>query len=251
MKILFRLFVCVNLLLLPACGKQGDNRKIASASLINAQKLYDASQFQSARTEIQSAIKADPKVSEAHFLAGEIAEKLDDLNAALNEYVAADATAPRSEKARIAAASLLIRVRAYNLAEEWIARCLADLPNDKAMKAYRALLEERLGDSRKARADAEAILAENTGDVIANAVLAEEALHRKDPANALIRIEAGLSTDPANKALLLLEAQVFSQQEAPEKAVEIYKALVASEPTVPDYRVALRSEERRVGKECQ
>jgi tetratricopeptide (TPR) repeat protein len=239
MKIHFRLFVCVNLLLLPACGKQEDNSKIASASLINAQKLYDASQFQSARTEIQSAIKADPKVSEAHFLAGEIAEKLDDLNTAVNEYVTADATAPRSEKARVAAASLLIRVRAYNLAEEWIARCLADLPNDKAMKAYRALLQERLGDSRRARADAEAILAENNGDVIANAVLAEEALRRKDPVNALIRIEAGLSTDPSDKALLQLKAQVFSQQDASGKAIEIYKALVADEPTVPDYRVAL------------
>jgi len=239
MKIYFRLFVCASLLFLPACGKQEETRKVTSASLINAQKLYDAGQFQSARTEIETAIKADFKVSEAHFLAGEIAEKLDDLNAALNEYVTADATAPRSEKARIAAASLLIRVRAYNLAEEWIARCLADLPNDKAMKAYRALLEERLGDNRRARADAEAILAENNGDVVANAVLAEEALRRKDPANALIRIEAGLSTDPSDKALLQLKAQAFSLQEAPEKAIEIYKSLVAGDPTVPDYRVAL------------
>jgi tetratricopeptide (TPR) repeat protein len=239
MKIHLRLFVCANLLLLPACGKQEETRKITSASLINAQKLYDAGQFQAARTEIETAIKADFKVSEAHFLAGEIAEKLGDLNTALNEYVTADATAPRSEKARLAAATLLIRVRAYNLAEEWIARCLADQPNDKAMKAYRALLEERLGDNRKARADAESILAENKGDVIANAVLAEEAVRRKDPANALVRIEAGLSTDPSDKALLQLKAQAFSQQEAPEKAIEIYKALVAGDPTVPDYRAAL------------
>src|ERR1700677_353398 len=166
MNIHFRLFICANLLLLPACGKQEETRKIASVSLINAQKLYDAGQFQSARTEIETAIKADFKVSEAHFLAGEITEKLGDLNTALNEYVTADATAPRSERARVAAAALLIRVRAYNLAEEWIAKCLADLPNEKVMKAYRALLEQRLGDNRKARADAEGILAEDKGDVI-------------------------------------------------------------------------------------
>jgi tetratricopeptide (TPR) repeat protein len=239
MKTHLRLFVCANLFLLPACGKQEETKNIAPASLINAQKLYDAGQFQSARTEIESAIKADSKVSDAHFLAGEIAEKLGDLKTALNEYVTADATAPRSEKARLAAANLLIQAHAYNLAEEWIARCLGDLPNDKAMKAYRALLQERLGNNRKARADAEAILAENKGDVIANAVLAEESLRRKDPASALIRIEAGLSTDPSDKALLQLKAQAFSQQESPEKAIEIYKALIAGDPTVPDYRVAL------------
>jgi tetratricopeptide (TPR) repeat protein len=239
MKIHLRLIICSNLLLLPACGKQEETRKIASVSLINAQKLYDAGQTQSARNEIETAIKADFKVSEAHFLAGEIAEKLGDLNTALNEYVTADATAPRSERARVAAAALLIRVRAYNLAEEWIAKCLADLPNEKVMKAYRALLEQRLGDNRKARADAEAILAENKGDLIANAVLAEEALRRKDPANALIRIEAGLLTDQSDKPLLQLKAQALSQQESPEKAIEIYKALVAGDPTVPDYRTAL------------
>jgi tetratricopeptide (TPR) repeat protein len=239
MNIYLRLFVCANLILLPGCGKEGEDGKIASASLTNARKLYDAGRYQSARIEIEAAIKADPRVSDAHFLAGQIAEKLGDLQTALKEYVGADATAPRSEKARTAAAALLIRARAYNLAEEWIGRCLADLPNDKAMRAYRALLQERLGNNRKARADAEAILAENRGNAVANAVLAEEALRREDPADALTKIETGLSTDPSDRALLQLKAEAFSQQESPEKAIEIYKALIASDPTVPDYRVAL------------
>jgi predicted Zn-dependent protease len=173
-------------------------------------------------------------VSEAHFLAGQIAEKLGDLQTALSEYVGAG-----TEKARVSAAALLIRARAYDMAEEWIARCLADRPGDKAMKAYRALLEERVGNNRKARADAEAILAENGGDVVANAVLAEEALDRKDPAHALTKIEAGLSTDPSDKALLQLKARAFSQQGSPEKATEIYKAIVAVDPTAPEYRSAL------------
>jgi tetratricopeptide (TPR) repeat protein len=239
MKIYLRLFVCANLVLLPACGKKVETGKIASVSLINAQKLYEAGQFQSARTEIETAIKADPRVSDAHFLAGQIAEKLGDLQTALNEYVGADATGPGTEKGRLAAAALLLRVHAYKQAEEWIAKCLANRPSHKAMKAYRALLEERLGDNRKARADAEAILAENKGDVIANTVLAEEALRRKDPADALIKVEAGLSTGASDKALLQLKAQAFSQLESPEKAIEIYKTLVAGDPTVPDYRVAL------------
>src|SRR6202171_5540868 len=233
MKFYFSLLVCANLILLSGCGKQQDNAKIASASLINARKLYDAGQYQSARTEIEAAIKADPKVSDAHLLAGQIAEKLGDLKTALNEYLGVG-----NEKARLATAALLIRARAYNLAEEWIARCLANLPNDKAMKAYRALLEERVGNNRKARADAEAILAEDKGNVIANAVLAAEALRGKYPAYALKMIEAGLSTDPSDKALLQLKAQAFSQQGLPEKAIEICKALVSADPTGPDYRAA-------------
>jgi tetratricopeptide (TPR) repeat protein len=239
MKICLRLFVCANLVLLLGCGKGAETGKAASDSLINAGKLYRAGQFQSARTEIETAIKADPSLSEAHFLAGQIAEKLGDLKTALNEYLRADATAPGTEKARLAAAALLLRAQAYKLAEEWIARCLADRPNDKAMKAYRALLEERLGDNQNARADAGAVLAENQGDVVANAVLAEEALRRKDPAYALKMIEAGLSTDASDKALLELKALAFLQQESPEKAIEVYKALNAVDPTVPAYRVAL------------
>jgi predicted Zn-dependent protease len=234
MRIYVGLLVCANLVLLAACGKQEDKGKAASVSLTSAQKLYDAGQYQSARVAIDDAIKADPKIGEAHFLAGEIAEKLGDLKTAINQYVSAG-----TENARLAAASLLIKARAYNVAEEWIARCLAELPNDKAMKAYRALLAERLGNSRKARADAEAVLAEDKGNVIANAVLAEEALGRRDPAYALNIIETGLSTDPSDKALLQLKAQAFFQQQLPEKAIDIYKALVSADPTVPEYRVVL------------
>jgi tetratricopeptide (TPR) repeat protein len=234
MRIYFSLFVCASLILLADCGKQQDSGETASVSLASAQKLYEAGQFESARAAIEAAIKADPKMSEAHLLAGQIAEKSGDAKTAINEYAGAG-----SEEGRLAAAALLIRVHAYSVAEEWIAKCLASLPNDRPMKAYRALLEERQGNNRKARADAEAILSEDKGDVIANAVLAEEALDRKDPAYALNMIEAGLSTDPSDKALLQLKAQAFLQQELAEKAIEIYKALVSADPTIPEYRVTL------------
>lgn len=239
MKTSLKLLVCAVLLLLTACGKQAQDRETASSSLIKAQELYTAGQFQSARAEVEASIKADFKDSKAHFLAGQIAEKLDDLNKALSEYVTADASAPRSEKARLAVAKLLMRVRAYNLAEEWIAKCLADQPNNRAMKGYRALLRQRLGNSRSARADAEAILAENTGDVVANAVLADEALQRRDPENALIRINAGLATDASDGRLLQLKAEASAQQGRVESAVEIYKALISNDPSEVEYRVAL------------
>jgi tetratricopeptide (TPR) repeat protein len=239
MKIYLTLFVCANLVLLSACGKQRDSGKTPSVAVANARKLYDAGQFRAARQEIEAAVKADPKLSEAHFLAGQIAERMGDPQTALAEYIGADVTAPGSEEGRAAAAAILLRARAYKLAEEWIARCLADRPSDQAMKAYRALLEERLGESRKALSDALSVLAENKGDVVANAVLAEQALRRKDPAGALIKIEAGLLTDASDKDLLQLKAQALSQRDSPAKAIEIYKALVAVDPMAPEYRVAL------------
>jgi tetratricopeptide (TPR) repeat protein len=234
-----QLFVCFGLVLLSACGKQAGTEKAASASLVNAQNLLRAGELQAARTEIEIAIKADSRVSNAHLLAGQIAEKLGDPQTALNEYLAADATGAGASDGRHAAAALLLRAHAYRLAEEWIARCLADRPSDKTMKAYRALLEERLGDRRRARADAEAVLAENPHQVVANAVLAEEALRRKDPAEALNKIDEGLSTDASDKMLLQLKAEAFSQQKSPDKAIEIYQALVAGDPTAPQYRAAL------------
>ena len=239
MRCLVILLVCMDLIQLSACTKQQNSEKTAPAALANARKLYDAGQLQAARLEIEASVRADPKLSEAHFLAGQIAERQGDLQSALTGYVGADATAPGSEKGRVAAAALLLRARAYKPAEEWIGRCLADRPNHPAMKAYRALLAERLGDSRKARIDALSVLAENKGEVAENAVLAEQALRRKDPADALSRIEAGLSTDASNEDLLRLKGQAFSQQELPEKAIDVYTKLAAMAPTVPEYRVGL------------
>jgi predicted Zn-dependent protease len=239
MKIYFSLFVCANLILLPGCDKAGDAGGSAATLLADAHKVFDAGDFRAARIKVEAALKADPKVSDAHFLAGQIAERSGDQQAAVNEYVTADATGRGVSKGRYAAAELMIRVKAYQLAEQWIAKCLADRPADPGMRAYRALLAERLGDTRKARAEAERILAEDKGNVVANAVLAEEALRRDDPAYALTIIAAGLSTDASDKALLQLKAQALLLQNSPDKAVEIYRALIAADPSAPDYRWAL------------
>lgn len=236
---LVRLCLCANVLLIAACGQESDSVKGGSASLIEARKLYNSGQFKAARIEIEKAIKSNARASDAHFLAGQIAEKQGDHQSALNEYVAADATGPGSEDGRLAAASLLLRLHAYKVAEEWIARCLADRPADRAMKAYRALLSERLGDSRKARADAEAVLAENKDDPVGNAVLAEEALRRKNPADAMVKVAAGLSKDPSNESLLQLKAEALVLQKLPDQAIEIYQALVEAAPAMPQYRSAL------------
>jgi tetratricopeptide (TPR) repeat protein len=240
MRIYLQQFVCIlSLVLLSACGKQETTDKAASVALANAQRLFQAGQYESARSEIETAIKANPRASDAHLLAGQIAEKLGDAQTALNEYVSADMADAGKSEARHAAAALLLGGRAYNLAEEWIARCVADRPGDKTMKAYRALLEQRLGDTRKARADAEAVLTDNAGDAVANAVLAEQALRRKDAVQALVKIDAGLSKQASDPALLQLKAEAFLQQRLPDKAIEIYRALVAADAKSPDYRSAL------------
>ena len=84
----------MDLIQLSACTKQQNSEKTAPAALANARKLYDAGQLQAARLEIEASVRADPKLSEAHFLAGQIAERQGDLQSALTGYVGADATAP-------------------------------------------------------------------------------------------------------------------------------------------------------------
>jgi len=229
---------CASLVLLSACAKESAVDQAALA-LAHARQLSEAGQYQSARDELEVAIKAVPSAADAHLLLAQIAEKQGDLQAALGEYVMADATAAGASDARHAAAGLLLRTRAFKLAEEWISRCIADRPADKAMKAYRALLAERLGDSKKARADAEAVLAEDQTNVVANQVLAEEALRRKDFAEALTKIQAGLSKDALDGALLQLRADAFRQQQLPEKAIEVYQQLVTVDPASPEYRFGL------------
>jgi predicted Zn-dependent protease len=238
-KLYFRVLICANLIVLPGCEKSGDTGTTASVALAEARAAYDADELQTAQSKVAAAIKVDPRLSEAHFLAGQIAEKSGDPQTAFNEYTTADATGRGVSKGRLAAADLLIRAKAYQVAEEWIAKCLADQPTDRSMKAYRALLAQRIGDTQKARGEAERIVAEDQGNVVANAVLAEEALRRNDPANALTMIAAGLSTDASDKALLQLKAQALLQQKSSEKAAEIYRTLVAEDPSSPDYRSSL------------
>ena len=235
-----RICSCAAFVLLASCDKEEDAEKQAAASFNAAKESYDQGKFEVARTDIDAAIRAQPQSGAAHFLAGQIAEQNGDLQIALEEYVRADSLAGGGAgDARLAAAALLLRARAYKLAEEWISRGLADRPGDRAMKAYRALLKERLGDSRKARADAEEIIKDSKGDAIANAVLAEQALRRKDQIDALAKIESGLSTDPSNKLLLQLKAKALMQQGSREKAIELYRALIASDPASVEYRTEL------------
>jgi tetratricopeptide (TPR) repeat protein len=233
-----RWLLCGVLISLSCCGKPADP-KSATAALENASKQFEAGNVDAAKTEVETALKADAGMSEAHFLAAKIAERQNDLQKALNEYVKADAAGPGTNKARLAAAALLLKVRSYDLASEWIARCLADRPSDRAMRSYRALLAQRQGDFAKARADAEAVLTEDRNDGIANAVLAEQALRRRDVSGALAKIDAGLSKDGADRTLLLLKADAFSEQQLFDKAIEIYRALVDVDPAMAEYRRGL------------
>jgi tetratricopeptide (TPR) repeat protein len=239
MNISFRFVAVATIALLGDCTKESGPDQTGSVALEKAQHEFEAGQYTAARNQIEASLKASPRSSDAHLLAARIAEKLEDRQTALNEYVAADATGAGRSDGRYAAADLLLRMRAYNLADEWIARCLAERPRDRTMKAYRALLAERLGDSRKARADAEAVLSENSADVVANAVLAEQSLRRADPSQALIKIDAGLLTSPSDRNLLQLKAEAFLQQREPNNAIEAYRSLAAADPTSAEYRAGL------------
>jgi tetratricopeptide (TPR) repeat protein len=236
MRTFIRLGLCAGLLMVASCGQPQDSAKDQFISLSHARGLFNLGQLKEAQSEVAAVLKSDPKSSEAHFLEGEIAERSGETQAAISEFVLADALGPGSENGRLAAARLLLRERAYRLAGEWIARCLADRPSDRPMRAYRALLELRLGESRKARFDAEAVLSENKEDSVANGVLAEEALLRKNPADALIKIAAGLSKSPTDSILLRLKAQALLQQQFSDKAIEIYQALIVAEPKNSEYR---------------
>jgi tetratricopeptide (TPR) repeat protein len=239
MDISFRFVAVVTIALLGGCAKESEADRTGSAAMEKAQRDFEAGQYMSARNQIEASLRTNPRSSDAHLLAARIAEKMEDHQTALNEYVVADATGGGRSDGRYAAAELLLRMRAYNLANEWIARCLAERPRDRTMKAYRALLAERTGDSRRARADAEAVLSENTTDVVANAVLAEQALRRADPSQALIKIDIGLSKAPSDRNLLQLKAEAFLQQRQPDKAIESYRTLVAADPASAEYRAGL------------
>ena len=239
MNVSFRFVAVATIALLGNCTKESGPDQTGSVALEKARHEFEAGQYTAAQNQIEVSLKASPRSSDAHFLAARIAEKLDDRQTALNEYVAADATGAGRSDGRYAAADLLLRMRTYNLADEWIARCLAERPRDRTMKAYRALLAERVGDSRKARAGAEAVLSEDSADVVANAVLAEQSLRRADPSQALTKIDAGLSKSPSDRNLLQLKAEAFLQQHKPNAAIEAYRSLAAADPTSAEYRAGL------------
>jgi hypothetical protein len=108
----------------------------------------------------------DKTVRESDAHTAQIAEKSGDPQTAFNEYSAADAT--DDSKARLAAAD-------YKVAEEWIVKCLAAEPTDRLIQRTASETLERPAERPNGS------WREDDGNVVADAVLAEEALRRTDP----------------------------------------------------------------------
>ena len=237
----------VSLLALTGCKEKVSPAETA-AHLATARELYAKKDYPQALTEIQGALKGDPRSGDAHYLAAQIQEGLGNQKAAFEEYARAAVPDANNLKAQLKVVEILTDAKQYDAALGRINGTLGSHPNDPDALALRASIEQRQGSRDKARADAQAALGRAPGQPVATAVLAAEALTSKNNDKALELIDAGLKKHPDEPMLVRLRAVALLAQDRKDDAISIYTGLVKDEPDSARNRAALAELDAQAGQ---
>lgn len=219
----------VSLLALTGC-KQKVSPEEAAAHLKAAETLYAQKDYPRALTEVQGAIKANPMSGDAHYLAAQIQEAMGNQRGAFEEYARAAVPDANNLKAQLKVAEILIDANQGDAALGRLNGTLGSHPNDPDALALRALAEQRMGSSDKARLDAQAALGRQPGQPVAAAVMAVDALTAKNADKALAALAPGLKAHPDDPTLLRLEAVALASGKKFDEAIAIEKGLLAKDP---------------------
>lgn len=246
MAIRHLLAAAATLLVLAGCKDKVSPAETAT-HLKAARDLYAQKNYPQALVEIETAIKGDPKNGDAHYLAAQIQEGLNNPQGAFAEYARAAMPDANNLKAQLKVVEMLIGANQIDTALGRINGTLGSNPGDPDALALRALVEQRQGSREKARGDAQAALARNPGQPVANAVLAGDAIEDKNSDRALSLIAAGLKAHPADVPLGRLKAIALLQKGQVDDAIAIYGGLVKADPTSAALRASLASLEAGAG----
>lgn len=232
--------------LLAGC-KEKQSPAETDAHLKAAKDLYAKADYTHALVEVQNAIRGDPKSGDAHYLAAQIQEGLNDRQAAFQEYARAAIPEANNLKAQLKVVEILIEAKQLDMALGRINGTLGAHPGNSDALALRALTEQRQGSRDKARGDAQAAVAHDTGQPVANAVLATDALMDKNADKALTLLAGALKAHPDDASLLQLKAAALLQQGKSDDAIAIYQGLVKMAPASAAMRATLAALDAAAG----
>jgi len=191
---------------LAGCG--GPDARRASHIARGQHYLVDGN-LEKARVEFANALQIAPQDAQAHYLMGEVLERLGDPRGAAGMYQGAIDIDPGQLEARASLARLYLFTSHADKALALIQPALARQPDNAAFLAVRAVARLRLKDSAGALADAERGARLSPADTDAVAALAEVYRQTGHPEQALGLLQSAIGRAPDAVALRQLLAGVY------------------------------------------
>jgi uncharacterized protein (TIGR02996 family) len=242
MRTVIRLYPCIAVsvltVLAAGCGSAAERK---AAYIAHGEKYMTQHNYEKARIEFGNALQIDPKDARAHYLAGQVAEKLDNPRAAVGQYQAAVDLDPKQSQARAAMARLYVLGGIPDKAMEVIAPGLTAEPQNAALLTARAAAKAAANDLKGASEDAES--AYRTGgdaNEYTIALLASLYQRQSQADKARETVRAGIERIPDNVDLrtILADLDVQSGQHLDEAEAQLKKT-IELEPKAIDHRFVL------------
>ncbi|HEX2584183.1 MAG TPA: tetratricopeptide repeat protein [Steroidobacteraceae bacterium] len=176
--------------------------------LERGQTYYNNKNYDKARVELRNALQIDPKYVEARYLAGQVAEKRNDIREAAGQYQAAVDANPKYQPARAALARIYVIGGLQDKAGELCEEGLKDDPNNAALLTVRGALHAQRGQLDQAQADAELANKQKPNDEYTISLLASLYKQSNRLDKAVEVIEEGIKQSPNSVDLHIVLADL-------------------------------------------
>jgi len=238
--------------LLTGCGGKEERK---AKYLERGKAYFEQQNFDKARIELKNVLQIDPNTAEPYYYLGEIEEKGQNWQKAFGNYKKASDLDPDLTAARVKLAQFYLAqagalqsrddtqgmANALGLAQEQVDAILQRSPQDPEGLTLEASLWVQEGETAKAVAQLEKLVAEQPGLTSAVTVLAnlyENAERTGDAERVLL---TGIEATKNRTPLRLQISQFYVRQKQYDKAEQVLRAVIGDNPDNLSYRLSLAS----------
>ena len=189
--------------------------------------------------ELKTALRLDPNSADAHYLAGQLAEREERWVDAIGQYSAVVDQVPGYRDAYVRLARLALWTQAPDHALELAEQALQHAPGNAQALAARGAAQVQLGNMEAAQRDATAALAADPADEYALALNASMHARAGDVAGAIALLEEGARHNRTSISVRTILAQLQLQDGRKAQAAATLQEIIALEPHEPGHRARL------------
>jgi predicted Zn-dependent protease len=235
---LIRLTIIIGLISLGLCCCGTPQQKEARY-LKEGDRLYKQGDLEKARVEYRNAMRIAPADASVVYRIGLIDDSEGKFHDAYVNFSNAEQLDSHFNPAKLKLAEYYLAAGQYDDAKERIDVALSEAPNDAQGLAILAAYLLQRKQYNNAENTAHHSLAYDPNNTLAYAILIGTYRAQNDMPHAMAAAQDGLVKTPDDKTLLQLQAELYEQQGALDKAVTTYNALFKVAPTEAKYRLQL------------
>lgn len=221
------LVASVLIAVLTACG--GPEARKAKA-LAAGQAFLEEGNLDKARIELRNVRQIDPNDSEARYLSGVIAERLDNMRQAAGHYRGTLDIDPEHARARAALGRLYVMAGLPNDAIALVETNMDSNLTEAPLLAVRGAALSQLGMTERALEDARAAVLDDPTHEQGVALLGGVLTSLDEFEEAATALEAGIALNPDSRDLRIARALLAEKTGDRAAALEQYRELITSNP---------------------